>query len=257
MTSQMGVLQQDYLPTDLEPLLGQIDFDGCIAVQARQNLEESRWLLELADQYEIIKGVVGWVDLRSKELRAQLERFAKHPRFVGVRHVVHDEPDDQFMLGAAFRRGIGQLKDFDLSYDLLLFPKHLPVALELVKEFPRQRFVLDHIAKPDIAGSSISPWKQDLAELAQFPQVSCKLSGMVTESKWQDWQPQEFHRYLDCVLEAFGPERVMIGSDWPVCQLSGDYASTMGIVIDYVQQFSAEVRDAILGGNCARIYQIQ
>jgi L-fuconolactonase len=256
MTEQMGVLQQDYLPADLEPLLQQVDFDGCVAVQARQNLEETRWLLELADQYEIIKGVVGWVDLRSSDLSEQLERFAVHPKLVGVRHVVHDEVDDQFMLGEAFRRGIAALKQYDLSYDLLLFPRHLAVAVQLVQQFPEQRFVLDHIAKPDIAGQRVSPWQEDLIELAKFPQVSCKLSGMVTEAEWQSWQPAEFHRYLDCVVEAFGPERVMIGSDWPVCQLSGDYAATMRIVIDYVQQFSPQVRAGILGGNCARIYQI-
>ena len=256
MTEQMGVLQQDYLPKNLEPLLKQIGFDGCIAVQARQNLEETRWLLELADQHDMIQGVVGWVDLRSSDLREQLERFASHPKLVGVRHVVHDEVDDQFMLGEAFRRGIAALQQYDLSYDLLLFPKHLPVAVQFVEQFPEQRFVLDHIAKPDIAGQRLSPWKEDLIELARFPQVSCKLSGMVTEAEWKAWQPQDFHRYLDCVLEAFGPERVMIGSDWPVCQLSGDYTSTMGIMIDYVQQFSPEIRANILGGNCARIYQL-
>lgn len=256
MTEQMGVLQQDYLPSDLKPLLRQIGFDACIAVQARQNLEETRWLLELADQYDMIQGVVGWVDLRSADLREQLEQFASHPKLVGVRHVVHDEADDQFMLGEAFRRGIAALQQYDLSYDLLLFPKHLPVAVKLVEQFPEQRFVLDHIAKPDIAKQRFSPWKEDLIELAEFPQVACKLSGMVTEAEWQAWQPQDFHRYLDCVLEAFGPERVMIGSDWPVCQLSGDYASSMGIVINYVQQFSPEIRADILGGNCARIYQL-
>ena len=256
MTNQMGVLQQDYLPADLEPLLEQIGFDGCIAVQARQNFEETRWLLELADQHDCIQGVVGWVDLRSVDLDEQLQCFSAHPKFVGVRHVVHDELDDQFMLGEAFRRGIAGLKEYDLAYDLLLFPKHLPVAVQLAAEFPEQRFVLDHIAKPDIAQQCFSPWKDDLIELAKFPQVSCKLSGMVTEAEWQAWQPQDFHRYLDCVLEAFGPERVMIGSDWPVCLLSGDYASTMGIVIEYVQQFSAKIRSDILGGNCARIYQL-
>ncbi|MGB1128280.1 MAG: amidohydrolase family protein [Opitutales bacterium] len=257
MTEQMGVLQQDYLPQHLEPLLNQIGFDACIAVQARQSLEETRWLLELSDRHDMIRGVVGWVDLRSPDLREQLERFAAHPKLVGVRHVVHDEPDDQFMLGEAFRRGIAALRHYELSYDLLLFPKHLPVAVQLVEEFPEQRFVLDHIAKPDIAGQRLSPWKEELFELAKFPQVACKLSGMVTEAKSKAWQAEDFSRYLDCVLEAFGPERVMIGSDWPVCTLSGEYSSTMGLVIDYVQQFAPEIRAHILGGNCARIYQLK
>ncbi|MBT8045515.1 MAG: amidohydrolase family protein, partial [Verrucomicrobiae bacterium] len=178
------------------------------------------------------------------------------PRLVGVRHVLHDEEDDRFMLGDAFRRGIESLRNYDLCYDLLLFPKHLPVAVQLVEEFPEQRFVLDHIAKPDIAKRITSPWREDLADLAQFPNVSCKLSGMVTEARWKNWQPGDFYCYMDIVLEAFGPERVMIGSDWPVCQLSGDYQSTMEIVINYVNQLPTEVGDGILGNNCAKIYQL-
>jgi L-fuconolactonase len=199
---------------------------------------------------------VGWVDLRSPELRGQLEKYSKHPKLVGVRHVVHDEPDDHFMLLPEFRRGIAQLREFGLTYDLLLFPKHLPVAVKLVTEFPNQPFVLDHIAKPGIREQLVSPWREDLKRLAEFPNVFCKLSGLVTEAKWQQWRPEDFHRYLDVVIAAFGAERVMIGSDWPVCTLSGDYASTMRIVIDYAQQFSAQVRDDILGRNCARFYHI-
>ena len=254
MDDRMTVLKRDYLPDDLKPLLAAAEFDGTVAVQARQKLEETRWLLELAEQNIFIKGVVGWVDLRSPELHAQLEKFAHHPKLVGVRHVVHDEPDDHFILRPEFRRGIAQLKEFGLTYDLLLFPKHLPVAVKLVQEFPTQSFVLDHIAKPRIGEKLHSPWREDLVALAKFPNVSCKLSGMVTEAKWKQWQPEDFHSYLDIVIEAFGPERVMIGSDWPVCTLSGDYAATMGVVTNYVQQFPAEVRDEILGGNCARFY---
>jgi L-fuconolactonase len=256
MTEEMAVLRRDYLPDELKPLLQAIQFDGTIAVQARQMVEETEWLLELSDQHPFIKGVVGWVDLRSPHLREQLEKFAKHPKLVGVRHVVHDEPDDHFMLRPDFRRGIAQLREFGLTYDLLLFPKHLPVAVQLVAEFPHQPFVLDHLAKPAIREGWVSPWRQDLRRLAEFPNVFCKLSGLVTEAKWKQWQPEDFHRYLDLVIEAFGTERVMIGSDWPVCTLSGDYASTMRIVIDYAQQFSAQVRDDILGGNCARFYRI-
>jgi len=174
----------------------------------------------------------------------------------GVRHVLHDEQNDRFMLLPEFRRGIAQLREFGLTYDLLLFPKHLPVAVELVAEFPAQQFVLDHIAKPAIREGQVSPWREDLMRLAQFPNVLCKLSGMVTEAKWKQWRPEDFHRYLDIVIESFGTDRVMAGSDWPVCTLSGDYISTMNIVIDYAQQFPAEVRDGILGGNCARFYGI-
>ncbi len=253
MTDQMQALKQDFLPYDLKPLLDAIQFDGSIAVQARQTLEETRWLLELAEQYPFIKGVVGWVDLRSDRLTEQLQRFAQHPKLVGVRHVVHDEPDDDFMLRPDFRRGIAQLLDFNLTYDLLLFPKHLKVAAQLVQEFPQQPFVLDHIAKPKIAEQLLSPWKEDLHQLATFPNVFCKLSGMVTETNWKQWRPVDFHPYLDVVFEAFGASRLMIGSDWPVCTVSAEYAPMMKIVMDYVPK---ESQNAILGDNCARFYQI-
>jgi L-fuconolactonase len=256
MTDQMAALKQSFLPEDLQPLLETIHFDGCVAVQARQNLEETRWLLELAEQHPFVKGVVGWVDLRSERLSRQLERFAQHPKLVGVRHVVHDEPDDHFMLWPEFRRGVAQLLDLNLTCDLLLFPKHLKVAAQLVEEFPRQPFVLDHIAKPKIAEGLLSPWQEDLRQLAKFPNVSCKLSGMVTEARWKHWRPADFHRYLDIVFDAFGPTRLMIGSDWPVCTLSGDYEPVMKIVMDYTEKFSKEAQSAILGDNCARFYQI-
>jgi L-fuconolactonase len=254
MTDQMAVLRRDYLPDELKPLLQAVGFDGGIAVQARQMVEETEWLLQLSDAHDFIKGVVGWVDLRSPELGAQLETFLRHQKLVGVRHVVHDEPDDNFMLQPEFQRGIGQLREFDLTYDLLLFPKHLPVAIKLVAEFPQQPFVLDHIAKPAIRDGQVSPWREDLRRLAALPNVFCKLSGLVTEARWKQWRPEDFRRYLDIVIEAFGTNRVMIGSDWPVCTLSGEYAATMGIVTDYVRKFPAEVRAQILGGNCASFY---
>jgi L-fuconolactonase len=257
MTDQMGIIKHDFLPQDLQPLLAGIHFDGSVAVQARQSLEETRWLLELAEKHNFIKGVVGWVDLRSEELHQQLNKFASHPKLVGVRHVVHDEPNDEFMLLPDFRRGISQLREFGLAYDLLLFPKHLAVAAQLVEEFPEQPFVLDHIAKPRIAEQLFSPWERDLHQLAQFPNVFCKLSGMVTEAHWKQWRPQDFHRYLDIVFAAFGWHRLMIGSDWPVCTLSGEYGAVMQIVMDYVQKYSPEAQAAILGENCARFYQIR
>jgi L-fuconolactonase len=254
MTDAMNVIQRDFLPEDLRPLLAPAGFDGCVAVQARQSLEETRWLLELTESNDFVRGVVGWVDLCSPGLPEQLEELARHPRMVGVRHVLQDEPDDEFMLRAAFRRGIGLLREFGLTYDLLLYPKHLPVAARLVEEFPHQRFVLDHIAKPAIAGGVISPWREDLQRLARFPNVFCKLSGMVTETRWHAWKPEDFYPYLDVSLAAFGTGRVMIGSDWPVCILSGGYLSTMQIVIDYVRQFSEPEQAAILGETCARFY---
>lgn len=256
MTNEMDVLRRDYSPGDLGPLLAGLGFTGSVVVQARQMPEETDWLLDLADRHEFIRGVVGWVDLRSPELRGQLERYAMRPKLVGVRHVVHDEPDDGFMLLPDFRRGISQLRDFNLTYDLLLFPRHLPAAVKLVEEFPGQPFVLDHIGKPEIRRRAQSPWKEGLRCLAAHPNVFCKLSGMVTEAQWGQWRAEDFRPYLDTVIEAFGTERVMIGSDWPVCLLSGSYASAMGVVTNYLGRFPEAVREGILGANCARFYGI-
>jgi L-fuconolactonase len=250
----METLKRDHLPPDLLPLLRSAGFDGAIAVQARQVLEETRWLLDLADRYSFIQGVVGWVDLRSPQLHQQLESFAAHPKLRGVRHVVHDEPDDQFMLREDFVRGISMLSEFYLTYDLLLFPKHLPAACELVKQFPDQRFVLDHIAKPLIKDGILEPWATDLRKLAAFPNVLAKASGMVTEANWSTWKPGDFTPYLDVVFELFGVERVMIGSDWPVCTVAATYGQVMSIVADFIRQFSLDEQEQILGENARRFY---
>ena len=256
MTDAMSGLKRDFLPADLAPLLAQVGLDGSIAVQARQTLQETEWLLELADRRDFIKGVVGWVDLRSADVEAQLATYAQHRKLKGVRHVVHDEPDDEFMLRAEFLRGLGKLQALGLAYDLLLFPKHLPVAVEVVKQFPAQRFVLDHIAKPFIKDRVISPWDEQLRGLAQFDNVYCKVSGMVTEADWQRWQPADFRPYLDIVLDCFGVERVMFGSDWPVCTLAGTYEEVFQIVQGYIQQLSGEIQGKILGGNAAGFYGV-
>jgi L-fuconolactonase len=257
INEQMAVLQRDFLPRDLKLLLDESGFDGSIAVQARQSLEETRWLLELAEQNKFILGVVGWVDLCSPQLHDQLEEVAAHQKLVGVRHVLQDETDDRFMLRPDFQRGIAQLAGFSLAYDLLLHPRHLPIATELVRQFPAQTFVLDHLAKPAIANGLVEPWRRDLRELAKCPNASCKLSGMVTEARWKTWTPGDFRPYLDAVLDAFDVSRLMIGSDWPVCTLSAEYVRTLGIVIDFLDQLTEEQRGGILGGNCARIYKIE
>lgn len=254
ITERMRILQRDYLPAELEPLLQAGGFDGCIAVQACQSVEDTAFLLELARRHAFVKGVVGWVDLCSDRLDEQLARFAPDPGLVGVRHIVHDEPDDDFMLRADFRRGISRLRELDLTYDLLLFPRHIPRAVRLVEEFPDQPFVLDHIAKPFIRDGQFSPWREDLRCLAQYPNVTCKLSGMVTEARWDNWQPEDIHPYLDIVFEAFGPSRLMIGSDWPVCLLAGDYARVMDVVVKYVERLSDNERRGVLGENAARVY---
>jgi L-fuconolactonase len=252
----MGALKRDFLAEDLKPLLDANGFDGCIAVQACQNLAETEWLLELADKNDFIKGVVGWVGLCSAEVRTQLDRLAAHKKLVGVRHIVQAEPDDEFMLRADFHRGIANLKEHELTYDLLLYPRHLPFAVKLVREFPEQPFVLDHIAKPRIAEGILTPWEHDLHELAKAGNVWCKVSGMVTEARWKGWKAADFRPYLDVVFEAFGPDRLMIGSDWPVCTVSTDYEATMGIVKEYIRQFSGDAQEKILGGNCAQFYGI-
>ena len=252
----MERLQVDHLPEDLRPYLATQAIDGTIAVQARQTLEETRWLLDLADQYPFIKGVVGWVDLRSDGLRHQLDELCQHPKLVGVRHVIHDEPDDSFMLREDFLRGLGLLADYNLVYDLLLFPKHLPAAVELVGRFPEQQFVLDHIAKPFIKDGRLSPWAEDLPRLAAFPNVVCKVSGMVTEADWHAWQPADFRPYLDVVFAAFGTERLMFGSDWPVCTVAGSYEQVVGLVADYMAQLSPAEQTAVFGATAACVYGV-
>lgn len=253
---KMAVLKRDFLPSDLKPLLSAMGFEGCVAVQARQSLEETRWLLELAEQNDFIRGVVGWVDLCSADLSRQLEQFSDHPKLRGVRHVLQDEPDDDFILRDDFFRGIGQLEKFDLAYDILIFPRHLSTACQLVEAFPRQRFVLDHLAKPPIAEGMFEPWEQDLRALAALPNIFCKLSGMVTEARWKESKPEDFLPYLDVAFDAFGPSRLMIGSDWPVCTVSNSYESTLRIVTDYIQQLPAPQQDGILGKNCAAFYRL-
>jgi L-fuconolactonase len=250
-------LQRDWLPDDLAQLQKPLGLGGSIAVQARQTVEESRWLLELADRHPVIRGVVGWVDLRSDRVEEQLAPLARHPKFVGVRHVVQDEPDDNFMLQPAFVRGISQLQAFRLTYDLLVYPKQLRAAIELVAKFPAQPFVLDHIAKPQIKAGVMSPWREEIRELAKAPNVLCKLSGMVTEADWAQWQPADFRPYTDLVCEAFGADRLMSGSDWPVCLLAGSYEAVHGLTQACLDSFNAADREKIMGENARRFYRLK
>ena len=247
-------LHRSWLPDDLAALQRPLGFDGSIAVQARQVVEESDWLLSLADRHEVVKGVVGWVDLRSDRVEADLERLARHPKFVGVRHVVQEEPDDDFMLGKDFQRGISKLAAFGLTYDILIYPKQLPAAIRLVERFPEQPFVLDHIAKPFIKDGILEPWASQLRRLARAPNVRCKVSGMLTEADHQAWRPEHFRPYLDVVFEAFGPQRLMYGSDWPVCLFAGSYEQAYRLVDDYARHLSEAARGGLFGGNAAAFY---
>lgn len=249
-----SVLARDWLPRDLAALQQSLGLNGSIAVQARQSLAESEWLLGLADADDRVKGVVGWVDLQSERVDDDLARLSRHPKFVGVRHVVQDEPDDRFLLRPAFLRGISRLKEFGLTYDILIYPNQLPAAIEFVGHFPEQPFVLDHVAKPLIRDGILTPWDDHIRQLAAFPNVMCKLSGMVTEADHQHWKPDDFRRYLDVVVDAFGPQRLMWGSDWPVCLLAASYEQVWRLIGDDTAAWSLEERNGLFGGNCARFY---
>jgi L-fuconolactonase len=249
-------IRRSYLPEDLALELEPYQMDGCVAVQARQTLLESQWLLELADHSPFIKGVVGWVDLCAPDVAEQLGRFAAHPKFVGVRHVLQDEADDNYMLDLHFQRGISQLRQFDLKYDLLIFPRQLPAAIRLVSAFPKQPFVLDHIAKPPIKEGVLAPWREYLQQLATLPNVCCKVSGLITEANWGRWHPSQFKPYLDVVFDAFGPDRVMFGSDWPVALLAGTYQQVFELVRQYVTTLGAGIEAGFFGDNAVNFYQL-
>lgn len=254
----MERIARDFLPGDLADVARPHGIGGSVAVQARQSLAETRWLLELAAADPFVRGVVGWVDLRHPDVAATLEPLSRRERFVGVRHVVQDEPDPKFLLGPDFVRGLGHLHAFGLTYDLLLFPPQLPAAVELVGLLPGQPFVLDHLAKPRIALGPVAPefasWRRDIEALARHPNVSCKLSGLVTEAAWSRWRREDFTPYLDVALAAFRPDRLMFGSDWPVCLLSGEYAAVVDIVMTFIGTLAEAEREAILGGTAARFY---
>jgi len=200
--------------------------------------------------------VIGWVDLQADAAAEQLEPFVDHPKLVGVRHIVQAEPDDRFMLRPAFCRGISLLEDRDLTYDILIYPRHLPAALELVSRFKRQRFVLDHLAKPEIRSGEIRDWEDGIRELAKSPNVFCKLSGLVTEADWTRWAPDDIRPYLDVAFDCFGAHRLLIGSDWPVCTVAVDYLRTISLVEDYMADKPAAERDAVMGGNAARLWRL-
>jgi len=252
----MKKIRQDFLPEDLHKELKKLQFDGSVVVQARQSLEESRWLLSLSNQYNFIKAVVGWIDLQSEKIEEQLIEFTGERKFAGVRHAIQDETDIDFMLRKEFVRGLTYLQDYGLTYDLLIHPEHLKAAGKLVKKFPELKFVIDHLAKPEIKDRIIEPWATDLKELAKLENVYCKISGMVTEADWKQWSTKDFRPYLDIVFASFGLDRIMIGSDWPVCLLAGTYNSVMNPILDYIQQFTEEDQGKILGDNCNHFYAL-
>jgi L-fuconolactonase len=251
----MRALRRHFHPEDLEPELRAAGIAQSVAVQARQNLEETRWLLALADQHAFVAGVVGWVDLQGEDVADQLAAV-RHPKLVGIRHFVQSEPDD-FLRRPGFRRGIAALEHAGLAYDLLVYPRQLTAAIELVAAFGGVRFVLDHLGKPDVRSGEIRDWARHIRTLASFPNVCAKLSGLVTEADWQLWCPEQLTPYLDAAFEAFGADRLMLGSDWPVCTLAADYGRTVGVVTAYLDGRPALDREAVLGGTARRFWRLQ
>jgi len=255
MGDEHEVIRRDFLLDDLKEVCDESRIDGTVVVQARQIVEESEWLLSLADQSELIRGVVGWVPLMENAGEPFLERFAAHSKLKGVRHVVHDEPDDDFILGADFNRGIESLAKYDLVYDVLIFWKHLQQTIRFVDQHPQQAFVVDHIAKPRIIGGEYDrDWDRGIRELAKREHVSCKISGMLTEVRDEAWSLDQLQPYFDAIFEAFGPQRVMYGSDWPVCLLREPYAKWAKTAGQLSASLSEDEQAAFWGGNAARIY---
>jgi len=251
----MVSLKRDFLPNDLEPHLVKNKIEACVVVQADQSEKETEFLLEMAAQYEFIKGVVGWVDLRAKNVEERLKFYCQNQYFKGVRHIVQSEKQD-FLLDPAFQNGIGKLGNLNLTYDLLIYSHQIEAAIKLVSQFPNQKFVLDHLAKPNIKNGKIDPWKNQIQRLAQFSNVSCKISGMVTEADHSQWKPSDFIPYLDIVFDAFGENRILFGSDWPVCLLAASYQEVYQLITDYTANFSLEQRDKLFGANAERFYNI-
>jgi len=251
----MEVIRKDFLPKDLKPILDANGVAGCIAVQADQSEEETEFLLKCAQENPFLKGVVGWVDLRAGNVEERLANYSHNKYFKGVRHIVQAEKDD-FLLNKYFQNGIGKLSQYGLSYDLLIYPRQFPATLKMVKKFPNQTFVLDHIAKPNISKKLDAEWVKNINLLSKHENVFCKISGMVTETKNFQWVKSDFTPYLAGVVSAFGTDRLLYGSDWPVCLLAGDYNEVLGIIADYFQNFSALEKAKIFALNAIKAYNL-
>jgi L-fuconolactonase len=254
ITDEMSVIQRNFYPEDLITVLQKNGIDGCVSVQADQSLEETQFLIDFAEKNDFIKAVVGWIDLQAEDIEEQLAVWKSKKKLAGFRHVLQAEPDIDYMLRPQFLRGIKALLKNDFTYDILIFPKHLSVAQKFVSHFPDQAFVLDHIAKPYIKAGLIDDWKKDIEDLAKFENVQCKISGIITEADWGKWTYQHIKPYLDVVFESFGTDRVMFGSDWPVCLVAGEYAQVKAIVETYTKDFSTSEKSKVFGINAAKFY---
>lgn len=252
----MAVIRDDFLPADLQKVYTENGVDGCVAVQADQTLAETDFLLDLSSEHDFIKGVVGWADLRNERIDHVLERYHLEKKLKGWRHVVQGEPDHNFLLRPDFLRGISFLEKYEYTYDILIFPHQLGATLEFVKHFPHQKFVIDHIAKPYIKDGFFYGWATLMREVAKHENVHCKMSGMITEADYNNWTTEQLHPYMNLVLEAFGAERLMYGSDWPVCLVAGNYSAVKNIVSDFIQALSTSEQKAIMGENAVAFYNL-
>jgi len=252
----MAVIRRDFLPSDLKEVYQENGIDGCIAVQADQTLKETDFLINLSKENPFIKGVVGWVDLRSDNIQADLAKYGDVGIVKGFRHVVQGEPDPNFLLRKNFLRGISALKEFDFTYDILIFPHQLGAALEFVRKFPNQKFVIDHIAKPYIKDGFFDGWAVLMKEIAKSENVYCKISGMVTEADYNSWTPKQIEPYMDLVLDSFGTKRLMFGSDWPVCLVAANYKQVKSLVTTFIEPLSETEKEAIMGRNAITFYNI-
>lgn len=252
----MEIIRHDFLIPELQVAMIEGSVTGVISVQARQTLNETEWLLDIAESHDFVRGIVGWVPLVDQDVGKHLEAYAHRNKLKAVRHVLHDEPDDFYMLREDFNRGIALLKDFDLRYDVLIFERHLPQTINFIDRHPNQVFVLDHIAKPRIKAGVLSPWKELLSELAKRENVYCKLSGLVTEADWNSWTPPQLQPYIDTVLECFGPNRTMFGSDWPVQLVACSYSRWVEVVSQAVEALSAAEKGQIFAGTAKLAYHL-
>ncbi|WP_158995800.1 amidohydrolase, partial [Mucilaginibacter sp. L196] len=243
-------------PEDLAPILKANGFDGCITVQSHQSEQENEFQLANADSHSFIKGVVGWVDLQSPQIEERLDYYQQFEKLKGFRHILQGESQRDFMLRPAFLNGISLLKKYGYTYDILILPDQLKYTAEFVIQFPDQRFVIDHIAKPNIKQQELKDWEKDIKAIAAFENVYCKVSGMVTEADWEHWQPADFNNYLEVVTNSFGTNRLMYGSDWPVCKVAADYGQVVNIVKDYFSAFGQTEQQAFFGGNATEFYNI-
>ena len=257
ITNEMDVLKKDYLPADLLPLLQENKMDGCVAVQADQTLAETEFLLKLADENNCIKAVVGWVDLRADNIENQLRTFSVHKKLKGFRHIVQSEPDERFLLREEFCHGISLLREFGYTYDILVYPHQLETVIDFIEKFPDQSFVIDHMGKPEIRNKKSWDWENHMKEIATHPNVYCKISGLVTEADPKEWKMTDFIPYIDFVLENFGIEKVMFGSDWPVCLLGAGYTEACDIVEGNTTNLSAEEKAKLWGENAVKFYNIR